>query len=108
MDHQASKKRKLSNASLILGIVSILVPVLYSFGTSFFFIGLEKPIVPIPGGLYIFKIVYLGLITSGFFLGVVALTLKPRAWNKDAAKIAIGLIFSSFSLFYFGRIIFFS
>lgn len=104
MDYQSRKKRKLSNVALILGLSSLLLPILFSFGILFI---PQKPVLPIPWGMYIFKVIYLGIIISSLLSGIIALVLKPRSWNIDTTKIFIGLLLTSFSLFHFGRIIFF-
>ncbi len=108
MEPQTNKKRKLSNASLILGVGAIVVPILFSFGNSFLILVLKRPSFPIPWGLYVFRAGYLVLIASGLMASCIGLILKPRAWGRDAAKILLGILCLSFALFYFGRIIFVS
>ena len=107
MSNQINKKRKVAIATLIFGISSIAVPILYSFGNSFSILVLEKPALPIPWGIYIFKFLYFIIITIGTILGIVGLILKPRQWNREMLKTAIGLTCTIFALFYFGQIIFF-
>ncbi len=107
MSNQTNKKRKVAIAALIFGIGSIVVPILYSFGNSLFILVLEKPVLPIPCGIYIFKFLYSIIIIIGIILGIIGLTLKPRQWDKEMIKTAIGLTCTIFALFYFGQIIFF-
>jgi len=108
MHRLADKKKLIAGLTLLFGIIALLVPIIYSFGGALAILILNHPLLPIPWGLYVFKVLYLIALCLGFLFSIIGLILKPGLWSRELLKISIGLIFIIFSAVYFGRIVVFT
>jgi len=101
------KTKPIAGLTLLFGSIALLLPIIYSFGGVLAILVLNHPLLPIPWGLYVFKVLYFAVLCLGFSFSIIGLTLKPGPWSRELLKISIGLIFVIFSAIYFGRIVFF-
>ena len=104
MTEAINKKKIIATIALLIGIFTILLPILIGFGGYLPLLILGHPLLPIPWGLYLEKGLYCVVSFLGIFFVILGLALKPW-WNKQVAKLIIALACTIFSLCYFGTII---
>jgi len=97
----------MGTATLILGIVSVILPPFVSIATPLIMMLISEWSRGyfIINAAYAYTALYFVIVILGGALGIIDLLNKPSLWHKENKKTMIGLAFIILSLVFFGRII---
>jgi hypothetical protein len=101
-------KTLMGTATLILGILSILLPLFVNIATLLVVILISERYIGyfLINAAYVYTAAYFVIVILGGTFGIIdLLNNKPRLWHKENMKTLIGLSFIILSLAFFGRLI---
>lgn len=98
-------KKRFPYYSLTFGILSLIVPSIFSITSLLFVNFFNRPLFPIPFGTYIFIIIYSYMIVISLFSGIIFLVAKDKEIKKLIYSV-VGIGASILSIFKFGPIIY--
>lgn len=99
------KKKTVANIALLLGVLSILLPIFYGFGNALLILIFGKPVLPVLADKKIFLVLFSLIVVFSIAFSIAGLILKPRPLRNETIKMSVGLAMTIVSVILLGQIL---